>query len=159
MSSPPADPSPGGIPALVTTDPQVWIFAPVAAMVALTFLVLFGMGSLRMSGMLTGRLSTDYYRYLRPDEDPEPEVLRGFTRNFINLLEVPVLFYVGCVTAYVTAAVDGTLVDLAWVFVGGRVIHSAIHLTYNHPWHRAAAFLFSSAIVLAFWVILILRLF
>lgn len=143
----------------MSSDSQIAIFAPVAALVALTFLVLFVMGVIRTSGWTSGRLPTEYYRYFRPGEDPEPEYLRGFTRNFINLLEVPVLFYLGCVIAYVTHQVDVVLVRLAWVFVAGRVVHSAIHLTYNHPWHRAGAFLVSSLTAIAFWVILGLRLF
>ena len=142
-----------------SSDPQAAIFAPVVALVGLTFLVLFVMGVLRTSGMATGRLSTEYYRYFWPTDGPEPAYLRGFTRNFINLLEVPVLFYVGCVIAYVTGQVDATLVRLGWFFVAGRVAHSAIHLTYNDTWHRAGAFIVSSLTAIVFWVILSIRLF
>ena len=139
-------------------DPQAAIFLPMAALIALTFLVLFCLGILRMSGMVTGRLPTEHYRYFRSQDDPEPDYLRGFTRNFINLLEVPVLVYSGCIVAYVTGQVDDLLVRLAWLFVAGRAVHSAIHLTYNHFWHRAAAFFVSSSFALAFWAVLTWRL-
>ena len=53
-------------------------------------------------------------------------------RNYMNLLEVPVLFYVACLLLYVTDGTSTALVALAWAYVALRVLHSLIHLSYNH---------------------------
>ena len=39
----------------------------------------------------------------------------------------------------------------AWAFVISRVIHSYIHITYNHILHRLAAFAVSGFILIFMW--------
>src|SRR6185295_1884495 len=45
-------------------------------------------------------------------------------RNYMNLLEFPLLLYVGCIVAYVATPVSSVMVTLAWTFVALRVVHS-----------------------------------
>ena len=66
-------------------------------------------------------------------------------RNYMNLLELPMLFYVVCIVLYVTAGASIATIALAWAFVVLRVVHSLIHLTYNRVLHRLAAFTASNA--------------
>lgn len=47
------------------------------------------------------------------------------------------------------------LIDLAWVYVGLRTLHSIIHLSYNNVNHRLAAFLLSMATLVTIWVLLV----
>ena len=56
--------------------------------------------------------------------------------NFMNLFELPVLFYALCLALYVTDAVDGLYLGLAWGFTVLRILHSIVHLTYNKVLHR-----------------------
>lgn len=79
-------------------------------------------------------------------------------RNFMNLLEIPVLFYVVTLTLYVTGTVTPAAVALAWAFVGFRIIHSFIHLSYNNVFHRLLAFAFANFALLGMWVGLMLKL-
>lgn len=74
-------------------------------------------------------------------------------RNYMNLLEVPVLFYVVCLTLVAIAGVTPVAVMLAWAYVGLRLIHSAIHLTYNNVVHRVSVFAVSNAVLVALWVV------
>ena len=53
------------------------------------------------------------------------------------------MFYIGGTTRPAIA--------LAWVYVGLRVVHSAIHLTYNNVMHRLIAFALSNAVLIALW--------
>ena len=69
----------------------------------------------------------------------------------MNLLELPVLFYVACLTYYVTDRVNGTALALAWTYVGLRIVHSAIHLTYNRVRHRLVAFAASNVVLVMLW--------
>ena len=71
----------------------------------------------------------------------------------MNLLETPMLFYVVCVILYVTAGASHLAILVAWAYVALRVVHSLIHLTYNHVLHRLAAFTLSNAALVSLWVI------
>jgi hypothetical protein len=73
-------------------------------------------------------------------------------RNYMNLLEAPMLFYVACVLLYVTSGVTLRAVVLAWAYVGLRVVHSLIHLTYNRVPHRLAVFAVSNWVLAVLWV-------
>ncbi len=73
-------------------------------------------------------------------------------RNYMNLTELPVLFYAICLMFYVTARTDMTVVWLAWTFVALRVLHSIIHITYNNVFHRLSVFAISNFVLLAMWV-------
>jgi hypothetical protein len=79
-------------------------------------------------------------------------------RNLINLLEIPVLFYVVCLTMYVTSHADSAAVLLAWAYVAFRVAHSLVHLTYNNVFHRLAFYGLSNIVLLAMWIRLFLAL-
>jgi hypothetical protein len=71
----------------------------------------------------------------------------------MNLLELPMLFYVVCVVLYVTADGSRLGVLVAWAYVGLRIVHSLIHLTYNHVLHRLFAFTLSNVALVSLWVI------
>ena len=73
-------------------------------------------------------------------------------RNYMNLLELPVLFYVEAVLLLVSPCASSTAIYLAWAYVGLRIVHSVSHLTYNKVLHRLAAFAASNAVLVALWV-------
>jgi len=73
-------------------------------------------------------------------------------RNYMNLLELPVLFYVAGILLLVSPCASSVAIYLAWAYVGLRVVHSVIHLTYNNVLHRLAAFASSNAVLIALWV-------
>jgi hypothetical protein len=132
------------------------IFYPVVALVALTFAVGVRMYFARVGAARAGRVKIKDFR-LGESANVPPEVALP-NRNFMNLLETPVLFYVACVILYVTNAVDGVALALAWAYVAARAAHSVVHLTYNNVLHRLAAFAASLALLLALWVVLAARL-
>jgi hypothetical protein len=72
--------------------------------------------------------------------------------NFKNLFEMPVLFYTVVLLSLVLLIQDEMLVRLAWIFVGLRALHSAIHCTYNRTLHRFGAYLASSLVLIAMWI-------
>ena len=79
-------------------------------------------------------------------------------RNFMNLLELPMLFYVVCLILFVTAGATHLAVAIAWAYVALRIVHSLIHLTYNHVIHRLTAFAISSTVLALLWVLAALHL-
>jgi hypothetical protein len=79
-------------------------------------------------------------------------------RNFMNLLEVPVLFYFVCVAAFIAQKADPMALYLAWSYVGLRVLHSLVHLTYNKVMHRGLIFAASNGVLLVIWARLFIEL-
>jgi hypothetical protein len=72
--------------------------------------------------------------------------------NFKNLFEVPVLFYALALYLFATNQVDAAYVTAGWIFVAFRVLHSAVHCTFNLVMLRFYLYLFST---LAVWFIAI----
>jgi hypothetical protein len=72
--------------------------------------------------------------------------------NFRNLFEVPVLFYALVAMALALHHTPDWLVTGAWAYVALRVVHSAIHCTYNKVMHRLAAFLTSFVLLVVLWI-------
>jgi hypothetical protein len=88
---------------------------------------------------------------LGESENVPPET-RLPNRNYMNLLELPVLFYVACLVVYVIGKVDAWSLGLAWLYVALRIAHSIVHVTYNHVIHRMRVFALSVLVLLALWI-------
>ena len=58
-----------------------------------------------------------------------------YNRNYMSLLEGPLLFYVASLMYFVAGRVDQTVLALAWTYVGLRFVHSAIHMTSSAENH------------------------
>ena len=129
------------------------ILFPIVALATLTFAVLLLIPLRRFRAGIAGEVSFDDFRFGESERVP-PEVAIP-NRNMMNLLELPVLFYVACLAYFVIGRVDDTALALAWSYVGLRVAHSAIHLTYNRVRHRLVAFALSNVVLVMFWTNLI----
>ncbi len=140
---------------MLDTANQHVIFLPMLVVVALTFLAFIRMAAAR--GKIAKSMEMDFYR--AQIGGPEPEAAVVAARHYGNLFELPVLFYAACLTAFVLQAVNGWVLGLAWTYVGARLLQSAIHLTYNNPPHRGAAFGLGMLAMLALWVNLALAVF
>jgi hypothetical protein len=79
-------------------------------------------------------------------------------RNFMNLLEAPVLFYALVLMHQVTQSTDPLALTLAWVYVGLRMLHSVVHIGYNNIMHRMACFAASNLVLVVLWLRLVLKL-
>ena len=130
------------------------IFLPVAALVALTFGVALLLLRARFRAGARRQVNFGDFRYGESERVP-PEA-RLPSRNYVNLLEMPLLFYVACVVLYALGAVDAAGLALAWAYVACRALHSLIHLTYNNVLHRLAAFAASNVVLLVIWIRVVL---
>jgi hypothetical protein len=128
------------------------ILQPVFALAAWTVCVLLLLAFRRVSTGLATKLSPTEYALGESPKVPAAVMLAN--RNYMNLLELPVLFYVGCLTAFATGAGTPALLTLAWAYVGLRVLHSLIHVSYNWVMHRFAVFAASNFVLAFFWVLL-----
>jgi hypothetical protein len=128
------------------------LFAMVA-LATLTFAVLLLIPFRRFRAGAAGEVTFDDFRY--GESERVPPAVSIPNRNMMNLLELPMLFYVACLTYFVTAGVNSVALALAWAYVGLRVVHSAIHLTYNRVRHRLLAFAASNVVLVMFWMYLL----
>ena len=129
------------------------ILFPMIALVTLTFAVLLLIPVRRFRAGIAGQIKYDDFKFGESARVP-PEVSIP-NRNMMNLLELPLLFYVACLVYLVTGSVDGYGLALAWLYVGLRLVHSAIHVTYNRVRHRLIAFALSNVVLVMFWTSLI----
>jgi hypothetical protein len=74
--------------------------------------------------------------------------------NLRNLFELPVLFYLAVVVAVQTNQVTPITLALAWLFVALRILHSAIHCSYNKVIHRFYAYVCGGSVMWLLWGVL-----
>jgi hypothetical protein len=132
------------------------MLAPMFALFALTVVAVFRLAFLRFGAVR--RREVDLRFYLAYQGSEEPDALRTASRHVVNLFEAPVLFYVVCVTTYVTGQTTGLLVGLAWLYVLLRAAHSYVHLFHNVIIIRFRVFLLSWLVLIALWLVLGLQL-
>lgn len=128
---------------------RVAILYPLFALAAWTFVILVLIAVRRLGAGFAGRVRAADFRFGESVQVP-PEVCLP-NRNYMNLLELPVLFYVLGLLCYATGQHSPLQLGLAWAYVGLRVVHSLIHLSYNNVYHRLAAFALSNGVLLAAW--------
>jgi len=130
------------------------VLLPLFAQVALTFVLLFWMGTARvgaikrketrMSDVALGQLNW-------------PPRVQQISNCYASQFQVPVLFYVLFILVIVTRHADLLFIVLAWVFVLMRVLHAYIHTGTNYVPHRFNAFLAGVVVLLVMWIIFMVR--
>ena len=121
------------------------------ALALLTFLVLLLIPIRRFRAAFAGQVGAGDFRYGESARVPGEVSIPN--RNYMNLLELPMLFYVVCVLNYIAGpTVSTATLALAWSYVGLRALHSLIHLTYNDVMHRLAFFVASNLALAALWI-------
>jgi hypothetical protein len=125
------------------------IFWPLVAMAALTLAVMLltlreRIGQFRRDRIHPQSVATSAQMAARLTDTRCADNLR-------NLFELPVLFYVAVLVAFVTAQGSALVTGLAWTYVALRVVHSVIHCGYNKVMHRFVAFLASALVLFVLW--------
>jgi hypothetical protein len=128
------------------------IFLPALAMAGLTFVVWLRMYFARVGEMKRERIHPQAIA-----TSPQMAARLQDTRaadNFRNLFELPVLFYLALTTAALTSQITTLVLILAWTFVALRIVHSAIHCSYNKVIHRFQAYLAGAIVLWVLWGVL-----
>lgn len=77
--------------------------------------------------------------------------------NLSNQFEWPVLFYAACIILSLQGEPERTAVGLAWIFVGGRILHSAAQIGTRNVQLRGIVFTLNFLAVLGLWVLVLAR--
>jgi len=127
---------------------QTAIFGPFFATMFLTLLVWMYMYIRRIRFITSSKLSPKDLAVPGALAQLSPPEVSNPSDNLKNLFEIPVLFYALALYLFVTKQVDAMYVTSAWVFVGFRALHSAVHCTFNLVLLRFYLYLFAT---LAVW--------
>jgi hypothetical protein len=125
------------------------VLLPLFVEVVLTFVLLFWMAGLRTGALRRGEVRLDDIALREPNW---PRSTLGVANSYHNQLELPVLFYVLTILAYVTHHAGLAFVLLAWVFVVLRVLHAGIHVTSNNVSVRGPLFGASALVLAIMWL-------
>ena len=124
------------------------ILYPAFAMAFLTF----GAGMWLLKMRIKAYKSGADPRYFKLNQGELPVYAKQAEQHYENLFEMPVLFYVVLLLAFVTQTANAGLVFLAWAYVAVRAAHSYVHLGENKLLLRRNVFLASFAILLVMWI-------
>lgn len=127
---------------------QTAIFGPFFATMFLTLTVWIYMYIWRISFITRNKLSSKDLAVPGALARLSPPAVSNPSDNLKNLFEIPVIFYALALYLFATRHVDTVYVVAAWTFVVFRVMHSAVHCTFNLVILRFYLYLFST---LAVW--------
>ena len=92
----------------------------------------------------------------RPDGgNPWAAVEPRISANLSNQFEWPLLFYAACLILMQLQATSSAVV-LAWIFVVGRVLHSAVQILTQNVRLRGIVFTINFLAVLGMWVLVVM---
>jgi hypothetical protein len=130
------------------------ILAPLFVQVALTFALLFWMGTARAEAVRRGDARV---RDTALGDPNWPTRVRQVANCYHNQLELPLLFYLLVILAYDLHKADYVFVISAWVFVVSRLVHAYIQVTSNQVPRRFLAFLVGAVVLLLMWALFAAR--
>jgi hypothetical protein len=126
------------------------ILDPLIALAALTYVVLLRLPYVRFRAIFAGEVRLEDFKHFHAPHVPGE--LSVPNRAYMNLLELPTLFYAVCLALCVVGKVSELDHVLAWSYVGLRVVHAFVHLSYNRVLHRLTLFAASNFVLAALWV-------
>ena len=130
------------------------VLLPVFVQVALTFGLLLWMAYTRRSSLSRGELEV---RDIALGQSAWPAKPQQASNCFDSQFQIPLLFYVLVILAWITKQADLIFVVMAWVFVLLRLVHAYIHTTSNHVPTRFNAFAVGVLVLLVMWIIFAVR--
>ncbi|TPV60034.1 hypothetical protein FJ444_07745 [Aestuariibacter sp. GS-14] len=80
--------------------------------------------------------------------------------NLSNQFEWPVFFHVICLfNLFQAEIISAAMVLLAWLFIAGRIIHSAVHIALDNVRLRGLVFTINFVAVFSMWVLQVIYLY
>src|SRR5271165_2494607 len=130
------------------------VLLPLFVQVMLTFVLMVWMAYLRTSAITGGTVRVSDIALREPSW---PARATQVANAFHNQLELPVLFYVLTILAWITRHADYLFVLMAWIFVALRIAHAFVHTTDNEVRRRGAVFIVGAIVLALMWLIFMLR--
>jgi hypothetical protein len=130
------------------------ILLPLFVEVILTFVLLYWMAVLRGRAFRSGAVRAEDIALREPNW---PKQATQVANSYASQFELPVLFYVLTILAYLTHKAGIVFVVLAWIFVIFRLLHAFVHVTSNKVSVRGPLFGLSAVVLAVMWIIYIVQ--
>lgn len=128
---------------------------PMAAMVALTVIVLATLFRARVRAVCEGKISVTFYKTYQGEAEPDSIV--QLSRHFSNIFETPILFYIVCLVAMIANQATLLFQVLAWSYVAIRALHAYIHIGSNKLRSRINVYVASWGVLILMWAYVTIR--
>jgi len=119
------------------------ILTPVLALILWTFVIWLWMYATRIPAMKAAGLDPAKLKQ-KSELDVLPVKVKQIADNYNHLHEQPTVFYALAIYSHLVSMGDGLNIQLAWAYVGLRVVHSLIQCTSNFVPVRFFVFALSS---------------
>jgi hypothetical protein len=130
------------------------VLVPLFVEVALTFVLLVWMAVRRNMAFARGEVHLRDIA-LREPNWPKPALQVAYA--FSNQFELPVLFYVLTILAWMTKHADLLFVVMAWIFVLCRIVQATIHVSGNDVRMRGLSYGVGALVLMIMWIIFAVR--
>lgn len=127
------------------------LLGPVVALVTWTVLILGWFAILLFAGIAKNGMNAPDGTRVRDIKDL-PTAIQWKNHNYMHLVEQPTLFYAIVFALVLMGDTAALNVQLAWAYVGFRVLHSLVQATVNKVTIRLIMFLLSTACLLGLTV-------
>jgi hypothetical protein len=125
------------------------VLLPVFVQVALAFGLLVWMASVRTRSVKSGETKI---RDIALGQSNWPDQPTQISNCFNSQFQLPLLFYVVVILAWVTRQADVIFVVLEWLFVLLRIGHAYVHTTSNYVPTRFKIFAAGVFVLLIMWI-------
>lgn len=132
------------------------VLLPVFVQVALTFCLLLWMGSARTGSIRRGETKIGDIALRQPAWPDRPTQI---SNSFDSQFQLPLLFYVVVIWAWLARQADVIFVVLEWLFVLLRIGHVYVHTTSNHVPTRFRVFGIGMFVLLIMWIYFAFKIF
>jgi hypothetical protein len=130
------------------------VLLPVFVQVALTFGLLTWMATVRTASIKRGEIKIRDIALRQPAWSAQATQI---SNCYDSQFQIPLLFYVLVILAWITRQADLIFVVMAWIFVLSRFAHAYIHTTSNHVPTRFNFFAVGVIVLLIMWIIFVVR--
>ena len=133
------------------------ILYPLFMMVILTLSVVYGQFFINLQALRKKDVRLSFFKLFKSDGDT-PHYMEAARMHYRNMFEVPILFYVLVLYIYFSNNITSIDVILAWLFVGGRFVHSLVRtFHYDDVPFRFKCFAFSVIILTIHWILVMIK--
>jgi hypothetical protein len=132
------------------------VLLPVLVQVALTIALLFWTAMSRTGSIKRGETKV---RDIALGQQNWPDQPAKVANSYNSQFQLPMLFYVVVLWAWLTRNTDYVFVVLEWLFVLLRIGHAYVHVTSNHVPTRFQVFAAGLLVLIIMWVYLALRIY
>ena len=130
------------------------ILKPVVVLIAWTLVMMIWMVAVRMPALKKAGIDIARVRGGHPGalDGVLPEQAQWPAHNYIHLMEQPTIFYAAALALAIGGMGGGLNAQLAWAYVGLRILHSLIQATVNRVMWRFGVFALASLALIALCV-------